>query len=138
MSNIDLVRSVLPQLSYLDEWDVILRLSGPHGVLLAKNGGLAGFSVWYETLPGMAYIWMIGVLPEYRGKGIGSTLLDETIAEVRRRGYTLVWVKISRDKRWWIQAHIRRGFRVFERIVEGDKIVYKLVLPLSQGIQHLL
>lgn len=135
LEHLSLVRALLPHLRHVDEEDMALRLSAEHGVLVALNEGrIAGFSVWYETLPGVGYIWMIGVVPELRGRGIGKRLLISTLNELEERGYALVWAKVGKDKPWWVREHLKLGFRVLERVEENGGTVYKLVKPLKRFV----
>lgn len=103
-------------------------MQGDHGVIVAEcRKKPVGFTVWYETLPGIAYIWLTGVARDYRGKGIGTKLLRIAMRELSKRGMRAVWCKISKKKTGWIRKHIELGFRVVEHVREDGGDVYKLV-----------
>ncbi|MDN5358290.1 MAG: Acetyltransferase family [Candidatus Diapherotrites archaeon] len=125
--NISLVRECFPHLEYIDATDMELRLQSDHGVIVAEcRGKPVGFTVWYETLPGIAYIWLTGVAREQRGKGIGTVLRRTAIRELSKRGMRAVWCKISKEKTGWIKKHLEQGFRIVEHVREDGKDLYKL------------
>ncbi|HVB16518.1 MAG TPA: GNAT family N-acetyltransferase [Stellaceae bacterium] len=72
-----------------EPWDAaaferVLALSGIFGYLTWEGDDPTGFLV-ARDLGGEIEILSIGVLPEWRRRGTGRTLLDAVIAETRRR-----------------------------------------------------
>jgi len=65
------------------------------------------------------------VVPERRGEGIGTALLDAAEATLRDRGVEAVSVEALADNEHAIRLYERRGYRPhrveFERKVENDK-----------------
>jgi ribosomal protein S18 acetylase RimI-like enzyme len=48
-------------------------------------------------------IWAVEIYRKYRGKGHGRRLMEQLLAEARRRGYTRVWLYVQPDNyvaRW--------------------------------------
>jgi len=125
----DLVKSCFPHLGHVDLEDVDLRVQGRSGVVVAKMGDLPiGFTIWYETLPGTAYIWLTGVVREYRGRGIGLQLHKTLLRYLRDEGFDAVWFKAAKSKYRWIKRHISMGFRIIEHVREANVDIYKLAM----------
>ena len=135
----DFMRDCFPHLGYVDAVDVDIRIQGRHGVVVAEiDGEPVGFAVWYETVPGIAYIWLTGVAEGFRGKGIGSALLRTVVNNVRELGMRAVWCKISKEKVGWIRKHIQMGFRVAEHVREDGHDIYKVVKTFGEGTFFIL
>ena len=95
----------------------------PVGFVLALNLGQE-----YEILS-------LGVLPERRREGIGSTLLDSVCSEGRRRGAECIVLEVAEDNRAALALYISRGFRpVGHRrnyYLQASRRVDALVLQLA-------
>jgi len=52
----------------------------------------------------------IGVVPEYRGRGIGRQLLDRTIAEAWKRGFTRIELTVRTDNERAAALYRQLGF----------------------------
>lgn len=96
-----------------DAWplmDLIGVLTFP-GVIRLKavnNRGMVGFIAGdIRRLEGLAWIATVGVLPEYRGKGIGSALLQACEEKIRVDRIRLC-VRLSNDTA--IRLYERRGY----------------------------
>ncbi|MBE0008835.1 MULTISPECIES: ribosomal protein S18-alanine N-acetyltransferase [unclassified Arthrobacter] len=68
--------------------------------------GYAGVMVVATT----ADIQTIGVLPECEGRGIGSAMLTELLAEARRRGAAEVLLEVRADNPRAQDLYLRNGF----------------------------
>lgn len=59
----------------------------------------------------------IGVRRDWRGKGVGGRLMDELIAECRRRGGRTLSTLVEDSNAISVQMHLDRGFRARKQIV---------------------
>lgn len=50
------------------------------------------------------------VADEFRGRGVGSKLLDFALKEIRKRGYSHASIMVSSSNRKALQMHEKRGF----------------------------
>lgn len=132
--NLDFVKQLFPHLNYIDIDDVDFRIQGKHAVIVAERDGTPlGFTIWYETVRGVAYIWLTGVCRDFRGRGIGTQLLRCVVGDIQREGMVAAWCKISKEKRGWIRRHLSMGFRVFEHFRENGTDLYKLVKMMGNS-----
>jgi ribosomal-protein-alanine N-acetyltransferase len=97
-----------------DPWDAealgrILALSGGFGCL-AWHGDLpVGFAL-ARDLGHECEILSLGVIPEFRGRGIGGTLLDAVVAEAGGRGLSSVVLEVAADNAAARHLYGRAGF----------------------------
>ncbi|MFC0629498.1 GNAT family N-acetyltransferase [Kribbella deserti] len=115
---------------YVDGWP----RAGEFGVVAEVDGRRAG-AVWARLLPedrpGYGYVaddvpeLSIGVLPEFRGQGVGRALLDEVIAAARNAGYKRLSLSVEPENR---AAGLYRslGFEVAGRNGGSDTMVLAL------------
>ena len=78
-----------------------------------------GYGAYKHTLETTVYL-----SPDYIGKGIGSLLMSELVAECRRRGYKVLIACITGGNESSIALHRKLGFRKvshFEKV--GQKFV---------------
>jgi ribosomal protein S18 acetylase RimI-like enzyme len=92
--------------------------------LAEQDGDLAGISLSRapENEPGLGWIRILGVLPDYRNKGLGQALLRHTFAEFASRGFTAVGLGVDAENptgavRVYERAgmHVERTNLIFER-----------------------
>ncbi len=69
----------------------------------------AGFLLGREAA-GEAEIISTGVLPEFRGRGIGGALVSEFIARMQQRGAAVVFLEVAVDNDSALSLYKRRGF----------------------------
>jgi ribosomal protein S18 acetylase RimI-like enzyme len=118
-----------PELAkYVENW----RLDGDTGsiAVLAENKTPIG-AVWLHMFkssnPGYGYInddtpeLSIAVLPEYRGRGVGTKLLTKLFSQVRDR-YPAVSLSVSSNNPAF-RLYCRMGFEVFAR--HNDSLTMK-------------
>ncbi len=93
------------------------RSAGPQAQLV----GWAGIMVIAET----AQILTIGVVTAEQGRGVGQTMLDELLAEARRRGATEVVLEVRTDnaaarrlyeRNRFVPLRVRRGYYDLGRV----------------------
>jgi ribosomal protein S18 acetylase RimI-like enzyme len=101
--------------------------------VIAIEGGFPVGAAWYrlfakerrgygfvdERTPELA----IAVVPNARGKGVGSKLLDALLARAREAGYPTVSLSVDRENSGAIELYRRHGF---ERVGEDQDSVTML------------
>lgn len=90
---------------------------------VAEHGdGVVGFVLAESRHPGTAELTWAAVLPERRGAGVGTALVEQALADLRAAGVALVEVKTldaSAGYEPYVAARAfweRRGFRQVDRI----------------------
>jgi ribosomal protein S18 acetylase RimI-like enzyme len=74
-----------------------------------------------EVLKNYAHIARIGLLSEYRGKGIGKTLLKYAEGIARESGSEAIWLDYLPEKEHLVEFYESAGYRIFEEFPDGDK-----------------
>jgi GNAT superfamily N-acetyltransferase len=85
---------------------------------MALVSPLRGIGGAGPAIPGGAFLNLLYVLPERWGEGIGGRILDEVLAEARRRGCTrmVLWTDEDNERSQWLYAS--RGFSRTGRAAE--------------------
>jgi len=78
-------------------------------VVAEADGGIVAYAGLMCVQP-IADIQTIAVVPEFEGRGIGSAVLAELIAEARRRGADDVLLEVRADNPRAQQLYLRFGF----------------------------
>ena len=101
-----------------------------HLALVAeKEGELLGFKVGYQSdKPDTFYSWMGGVRPEFRGKGIATSLAEEQERWAKAQGFTSVFFKTRNRFPGMIQFGIQRGFKIVDLHPKGGVEDYRIVM----------
>ena len=81
----------------------------------------------FRMQPGEAYIWDCATLPDYRGQGVYSALLDYMLAELRGAGVGRIWIGASLDNQPSLKGFANAGF---QPVIE---LTYLRVLGLRGG-----
>ena len=78
--------------------------------------GLASLTEWLSFRPqnnnteeGAVELNSIGVLPEYRGRGVGSKLLEAVKRWSQQQGYRRIYALLIGDVRWDLHRFYRRA-----------------------------
>ncbi len=77
---------------------------------------MAGFAIveWGEQVRGVhAYLATIEVVPEYRGRGIGTSLLKHCENSVRTAGASVAWLHVDRENIGAISLYEAHGYESF-------------------------
>lgn len=85
-----------------------LRLKQPIVDILGKDSGFAELK---ETEAGEFYLDSVGVLPEYRGRGIASRLFEAQCERAASLGHKTAGLIVDEDKPKAEALYIRLGFR---------------------------
>ena len=90
-------------------------------ILVAKDDdhviGLAAISFAWTLEHGGKSAWLdeLYVLPEYRGVGVGSLLVDSVLVEAEREGCLAVDLEVEAEHRRVEQLYARKGFGRLDR-----------------------
>jgi GNAT superfamily N-acetyltransferase len=79
------------------------------------------------TIPGLAHLWQLFVLPEWWGRGVAPLLHDAAIAEMRERGYDRARLFTPS-----LHARARRFYERREWRATGEEWNRELVLMLTE------
>ncbi len=66
----------------------------------------------------VAYIKMIGLVPPYQNKGIGTYALNRTLDMLRSRGFTAVALYTNQSNRRAQSCYMKCGFKITGQLVE--------------------
>ena len=101
-----------------------------HLALVAeKEGELLGFKVGYQSdKPDTFYSWMGGVRPEFRGKGIATSLAEEQERWAKAQGFTAVFFKTRNRFPGMIQFGVKRGFKIVDLHPKAGLEDYRIVM----------
>ena len=66
----------------------------------------------------VANIKMIGLLPQYQNKGIGTYALEQALGMLRARGFTAVALYTNQTNRRAQSCYMKCGFKITEKFVE--------------------
>jgi len=112
-----------------DQWrdDVFGRDNVDHSLSWVAEDGecLAGFSAnaWHASGdPEFGWVGILGVLPDYRRRGLGSALLAQSFREFRKRGATRVGLGVdSENVTGAVRLYERAGMHVHRLNVTYEK-----------------
>ena len=101
--------------------------------VIAIDGGFPAGAAWYRLFPrdrpGYGFVdertpeLAIAVVPNARGKGVGSALLGALLDRARVEGYDRISLSVDRNNAGAIELYERHGF---ERVGEDDDSVTML------------
>lgn len=83
-----------------------------HFVTAWDGDNPVGFKCGYAQGKTVFYSWLGGVIPEYRGLGIASRLMELQHGWCRERGYETVETRTKNQFPEMISLNLRRGFRI--------------------------
>ena len=107
----------------ITEQSVAEKLSTSYkGWVCTQNGAVAGFCMADRAT---GELWVIAVLPQFEGNGLGGKLMDLTEAWLWSTGCTRAWLTTDMDttlraygfyrKRGWVDWKVEDGVRWMER-----------------------
>jgi ribosomal protein S18 acetylase RimI-like enzyme len=101
--------------------------------MIAIDGGFPAGAAWYRLFsrnrPGYGFVdertpeLAIAVVPNARGKGVGSALLEALLERARAEGHDAISLSVDRNNAGAIELYERYGF---ERVREVDDSVTML------------
>lgn len=99
---------------FSDPWSAaafaeLLPLSYMVSLVAEDDGGIAGYLIAREV-GGESEILNLAVVPEARRSGLGRTLLDAGLIQLRERGAGRVWLEVRESNAAARTLYARRGF----------------------------
>jgi GNAT superfamily N-acetyltransferase len=94
-----------------------------------------GFKLGFEHDPRQFYSWLGGVIPEYRGLGIASDLMNHQHEWCCKEGYTKIQTKTQNRFREMLILNLKHGFEVIGTH-QSDEGGFKIIL--EKRLQSLL
>lgn len=140
---IELYKKIFSQAPYFEiftdeEVAEVYRLSlldSSISLLAIKDNKIIGFALGiklsihnddkFKTLVGkhfninkVLYNAELGVLPEYRGLGIGGKLIDERMLFAKKMGYEIICMRTKKEGSMSISLYQKLGFKILEGVEE--------------------
>src|SRR5574343_21415 len=81
--------------------------------IVEENGKIIGNSIAFEKDNGF-YLWILGVLKEYRNQGIASKLLDLREEYARIHGYKKIFAKVYDVSKDMLILLGKRGYKIVD------------------------
>ena len=96
-------------------------------VAVAENGQVIGFQTldrWSPTLNSMAHVAQLGtfLLPEWRGRGVGTALYKTALAFARASDYSKIVIQVRASNQSAQAFYERLGFRPCGRLKQQVRI----------------
>lgn len=90
-----------------------------------------GFKIGYEDTETLYYSWLGGVLPEYRGRGIASALMQRQHTRIAEMGYPKVETRTRNRYKSMLILNIKHGFNIIgTQFSKNDvKIILQKTIP---------
>lgn len=95
---------------------------GDHCLCAEECGRVVGM-VWTRIIPGYGHLddetpeFAISVLPEVRGRGIGSRLMSAMLALLRQQGYASASLAVQKDN-YALKMYLKAGFSIVGETAE--------------------
>ncbi len=104
------------------------RFSGlkPIIFIAEKEGKIIGDCISFEK-DAEWYLWILGVLKEYRKQGIANKLLDLNEKYAKENNYKIVSVKVYNVSKEMLALLLRRGYQITD-IEKHAKIQYNAII----------
>lgn len=97
----------------LDDYKKRLEGITPIIFIAEDNGKIVGNCISFEK-EGKFYLWILGVLKEYRNKGIASKLFDLREHYAREHNYKKIFAKVYNVSKEMLKLMTKRGYKIIE------------------------
>ena len=107
------------------------------GIVAEDNGNPVG-AAWVRLMKSYGYVdndipeLSISLLPEYRGKGIGTVFLSELLNSLKMKNCRSVSLSVQKANTAALRLYRKAGFRIVED--EGDELVMKIELENNEAV----
>lgn len=89
-----------------------------------EQGAIVGWS-FVDQLTGERPNLGIGVADQLQGRGVGTALIERTLARARQLGLATLYLMVVQDNRRAIEWYQHHGFETYgEEFDEGDQLPY--------------
>ena len=102
-----------------------------HALVAEAEGEIIG-AVWVRDMPDYGHVadgvpsFAIALLPAYRGRGLGTALMQTMLAELRRRGYPRCSLAVQKRNRA-LHLYRRLGFTAVDENDEEFIMVHDFI-----------
>jgi len=93
-----------------------LGIASAEGVVAEEDSTIAGFAIGYLSGRRAAHVVTLDVHPSHRRSGLGTTLIEELLARLRRAGATRGRLEVSTENGGAIAFYERLGFQTTRRL----------------------
>ncbi len=122
--NSEIFKGMYPWPGYdLDIYNTRLANKNPVIFLAKENGKVIGDSISYEESNSL-YVWILGVIKEYRGKGVGSHLYELNEEYAKEKEYKSVNMKIYTISQEMIKVAESRGYKKIKVVKNEENPLY--------------
>ena len=100
---------------------------GDHGVVAEHGDKIIGMA-WTRIIPAFGHVdcdtpeLAISILPEYRGQGIGTKLMQKLFDILRENGYKKTSLSVQKDNPA-VRFYLKLGYEIVEDRFGGDCIM---------------
>lgn len=95
----------------LEDYQKRLKDKKPIIYLVKDNNNFVGYSIAFEQ-DGQFYLWILGVIKEFRNKGIGNKLINKNKEEAVKNNFKSIFVKVYDVSREMQKLLIKNGFQI--------------------------
>ena len=110
---------------YIDTYQEKFKGVDPVIFVAEKNGEILADSISFDR-DNKWYLWIFGVLKEYRGQNIANQLFDLNEKYAREHGYKEITVKVYNVSREMLRLVIKRGYEI-NSVESHEKTKYNAV-----------
>jgi ribosomal protein S18 acetylase RimI-like enzyme len=114
----------------LDDYKKRLEGVTPIIFIAEDNGKVVGNCISYES-DGKLYLWVSGVLKEYRNQGIASKLFDMREQYAREHNYKKIFTKVYNVSKEMLCLLIKRGYEIMEVFKKDNPKYNAIILELD-------
>ncbi|EKD73093.1 MAG: hypothetical protein ACD_45C00465G0008, partial [uncultured bacterium] len=104
----------IEQVTQQDPWsyDIFVHClaTGCHCWVMEENNQIIGFILISLASPDEAHILNLGVRPAYQGKGVGRTLLEYILLEVKQHKMRMIYLEVRRSNEKALNLYRKLGF----------------------------
>jgi ribosomal-protein-alanine N-acetyltransferase len=110
---------MLERCCFTDAWSEGMLLSsltdGVDFTLLLDGETLIGYSIVDRRVQGEAELHNVAIIPEYRGKGLSSLLMDKMISDCTENGVLVIFLEVRENNAPAINLYKKYGFTAIDK-----------------------
>lgn len=108
------------------EWVKSAMDKGVRFYILKSNHTVCGCVAIEQAKPGVCYLERLAVLPQFRRRGFGNTLVHYAIEQVKSLGAQRIGIAIIAEQAELKNWYVRRGFQVERQCVTFEHLPFKV------------
>jgi GNAT superfamily N-acetyltransferase len=113
------------------------RFQGRYNVLVmlaSLDQRPVGFTIGFELKPFVFYIWLTGVHPDFRRKGVGLQLIESQSEWAKNHGYEYIRFEGLNSRKSMIHLALEAGFDVMG--TRWDSMRSDLMIQFEKALAH--